>query len=1607
VATVRQTITLAGYYFQDTSTAENMKAYVENPFGAEECPGDESKLCSKARITSCCAGVTVSTITTSCSLYSLYSDVPVRTITFEVPEGTGTGNMVNVVSAGQTNFANNCTVVKLDYSAPMVTGISSSTVPTTGGTVTLTGYNFGPQWNYDSSDWAVKLRGTALTVTDYNHTKMTLTVPAGEGTGGVFSLTVDGQTDTESNFLGYSAPTITSTSISSSGMPTRGQVVTITGTNFGTYGMARTRLSPVDYECSYKSDGSGCLAYPAAATYDATHTTLYVTMPKGQGSNTLTLNVSGQAVSTSIEYATPTLEKLTPSEASTAGGTVLNLTGSHFGIGYKYVLSLGTDSDGNSYCTSGGNCDVTLRILNYTESWMTFLSPEGQSNGGFSLSLMVCANANDVATGGSSCKMSSSSRRKLASTNVVFTFKPPRINYLAAVYEPSPSVTTYLKPNNASTNGKYIGSAFTTYDFYDSKTNVGCMRNSEDGCFTLMDSDRDSTSGGYTVVLKGSNFGTYGRVIYWGGVDVTTLSDAGGGSCNVCLLADGVTDPQCDHETIKFTVPKGVGENIPVYVVRGSTQSTTAMYFSYDPPYVTGVSPSTPDAEGDVIYIEGQNFGPSISLAGAINVSIGGVSCGAVSGASIWQSDFKVSDLPYILCKSGRLKVGYQNVTVGIAKQEARFSEADKVLRTSCNDGYFGQEAWAPYMVNGDIAYDQSDDFDIDDADDKVQFRNPYPFYPYESCQARNQYTASFDPYSKYGGGASDAASAAEWVDSPALYGNMDLSPLECMQKGGYDRTLNTFMTEDYEMCNYYRRCLIGYYDVGRNQLMNYTVLNTANEYCVACPEGATCDDANLGAFYPVEPYADAGYWRYEFEMGSADCDHSAQRTDHPSRPYCYDVWPCQPAEACVGGNVCKKGYTGEGCNQCCDASNMDNPDCFTTGVQGWTSGGLDSTDSEETQDGTLRQYRFRRFNGECVKCPDNVAMIIALFFSVAFLGGVGGYVLNKKRVNLGIFQIGIDYFQVLAMMSAIDVEWPNKLEKIFQFLSAFKFDIGIAAPECLTTLPFDITYKMKWLSVMLFPVCVLGIFLVAHIYKVSYKYLLQHKRKSRDLNSHAHRLMAFYLYLFYFIYLYTVQTALDIFNCGRIESENGEVTVDNGNTYMLSYPEYVCYSTCDANADFCQNDMWPWAALCFAVYGLGYPAFIAWVLLPAKNQYLSFQDQLLKADGQGHSKKSSYDTIWHWHVRYSRLYYLFKPQYTYWMLFILLRKLLLACIEILFRANVTFQLAAVLLNFFWAYVIHTRNHPYMSTFEYARQVSQFKNELEQLKATGKKARIVGERDTIKMQRGHKGRLSEVVSAGVRKVLEGRDITGQYLWNWNSVEAVLLMCCVLVATCGIMFSSEYVEPGDESYQALGAFTLTIVIGSLVYFFLVVWSEVVVKVSPKTLNKCQCKRCMETKKEPNRDSERDSQRDSRQSASVNMDYQTPTGKRHVMRQTVMQAMNPLMKVDAAGEVKDDGTASPTHDDVIGSLRDQVELEDTLKKLMEENAMLKKKNAAAQAGGRAAFAAGAKKTKKRVGKMQLNLEMTTMSKMKRPGSAGVKGPITFISPNDPESEEEDAI
>ena len=55
---------------------------------------------------------------------------------------------------------------------------------------------------------------------------------------------------------------------------------------------------------------------------------------------------------------------------------------------------------------------------------------------------------------------------------------------------------------------------------------------------------------------------------------------------------------------------------------------------------------------------------------------------------------------------------------------------------------------------------------------------------------------------------------------------------------------------------------------------------------------------------------------------------------------------------------------------------------------------------------------------------------------------------MEKKNVDMGFLSIAIDYFQVLSLVAASKVPWPEFIKDVFNFLSVFSFNIEITAPE-------------------------------------------------------------------------------------------------------------------------------------------------------------------------------------------------------------------------------------------------------------------------------------------------------------------------------------------------------------------------------------------------------------------------------------------------------------------------------------------------------------------------------------------------------------------------------
>lgn len=110
--------------------------------------------------------------------------------------------------------------------------------------------------------------------------------------------------------------------------------------------------------------------------------------------------------------------------------------------------------------------------------------------------------------------------------------------------------------------------------------------------------------------------------------------------------------------------------------------------------------------------------------------------------------------------------------------------------------------------------------------------------------------------------------------------------------------------------------------------------------------------------------------------------------------------------------------------------------------------------------------------------------------------------------------------------------------------------------------------------------------------------------------------------------------------------------------------------------------------------------------------------------------------------------------------------------------------MAVALLVMFACYVLQVKHSPYMSMSEMEDVVEDHRKKV----ATGEDHLHAAIADTIRKRakpRRHHAAMSAQVSAA-RRIASN---TRQYFFNYNTVEAVLLGCGVIVNLAGIMFES--------------------------------------------------------------------------------------------------------------------------------------------------------------------------------------------------------------------------
>ena len=460
-------------------------------------------------------------------------------------------------------------------------------------------------------------------------------------------------------------------------------------------------------------------------------------------------------------------------------------------------------------------------------------------------------------------------------------------------------------------------------------------------------------------------------------------------------------------------------------------------------------------------------------------------------------------------------------------------------------------------------------------------------------------------------------------------------------------------------------------------------------------------------------------------------CPQTEQMHQDHGRDVC--LVPCDPPESCTGDNYCALGYASK-------------PPL-------WKCASCDKG--------------FYRQSSACIKCPDSPWALVIGFTLLVVFAGCAGYFLNQKNVNIAVVSIGLDFFQVLAIFATSGVKWPTVIRELFHVLSAFNLNIEIVAPECIVP---DLSYKAKFWFIMLLPLSVGSIFALLFVVIWFYKMLVMGQNKDRWF-SHKPALVASGLALLYILYLYLTRTVFDVFNCTPTLPPDGYLHLGVAGGERCGVPGGT------------QMTLLPYAVAGLIVYSFGYPAFVAFVL--HKNKEHIMLDQLLKAKGTGDSKLTN-PVAFDLRMTYGRSYFQFKPDFCFWVLAIILRKFFIAITAVVFGKNSSFQMAACLLIMFLAYSAQVAARPYMNAAEYDAVLRQH---AESAFTNATHARIRTQIASIETRGRKKVRRNLLNFEGKVDRTAALGLLTSWLFNYNTIEQIMLFAAVIVCLMGIMYQA--------------------------------------------------------------------------------------------------------------------------------------------------------------------------------------------------------------------------
>ncbi|WP_280249843.1 IPT/TIG domain-containing protein [Nocardia abscessus] len=276
---------------------------------------------------------------TTATTFTLDSTTQITAIS---PGGTGT---VQVTVTTLDGTSNGLPYTFAAVAVPVLSSVSPNQGPTSGAnTVTLNGTNF-------AGATAVRFGNTAASFTVVSGTQITAIAPAGTGTVPVTVTTATGT----SNGISYTYATVPAlTSIApSSGPPTGGNTVTLTGTNLA--GATAVRFGNT-----------------AASFTVVSGTQITAIAPAGTGTVPVTVTTAtGTSNGISYTYATvPAVSGVSPNQGPTSGGNTVTLTGTgltgatavHFGATAASAFTVVSATQITAVVPAGGAGPVNVTV---------------------------------------------------------------------------------------------------------------------------------------------------------------------------------------------------------------------------------------------------------------------------------------------------------------------------------------------------------------------------------------------------------------------------------------------------------------------------------------------------------------------------------------------------------------------------------------------------------------------------------------------------------------------------------------------------------------------------------------------------------------------------------------------------------------------------------------------------------------------------------------------------------------------------------------------------------------------------------------------------------------------------------------------------------------------------------------------------------------------------------------------------------------------------------------------------------------------------------------------------------------------------------------------